>query len=92
MIGESARNFRERLKQYLTAPSPIYDHANTTGHHIKVDNFSIVDREAQNIVRTMKETIYIKVNDPFLNRNIGKFQLSHIWDEVLFNTHDLQLK
>ena len=32
------------------------------------------------------------VNVPSLNRNIGKYQLSHIRDEVLFNTPDLQLR
>ena len=41
-IGESAGVFRERLKGYFRAPSPTYDHANTTGHHTKLDNFSTV--------------------------------------------------
>ena len=31
----------------------------------------------------MKEAILIRVNDPSLNRNIDKYQLPHIWDEVL---------
>ena len=31
-----------RNKKYLRAPSPIYDHANTTGHSIQLNNFSIV--------------------------------------------------
>ena len=38
-IGESRRTFRERLKEHLRAPSPIYDTANTTGNHTSVDNF-----------------------------------------------------
>ena len=29
-----------------------------------------------------------EVNDPSLNRNIGKYQLTHIWGEVLFNNLD----
>ena len=36
--------------------------------------------------------MYIRVNDKFLNGNIGKFLLPHIWDEVLFNTPALNLK
>ena len=32
------------------------------------------------------------VNNPFLNRNIGKYHLPHIWDEVLLNTSELKLK
>ena len=38
------------------------------------------------------ETIYIRVNNPSLNNNIGKFNLSHIWDRVLLNTKGLTLK
>ena len=37
-------------------------------------------------MRAIKEAIYIRVNNPSLNRNIGKYHLPHIWDEVLFNT------
>ena len=33
-IGESSRAFGERLKEHQKAPSPIYDHFNTTGHNI----------------------------------------------------------
>ena len=42
----------------------------------------IVGREACNTARIIKETMFIRVNDSSLNRNLGKFQLSHIWDEV----------
>ena len=34
----------------------------------------------------------IRVNDPSLNRNIGKYYLPHIWDEVLHKTSELKLK
>ena len=77
---------------YLKAPTPIYDHFNTTGHNVTIDNFSIVGREDQNLSRLIKEALYIRVNNPSLNRNIGKYHLSHIWDEVLFNTSELKLK
>ena len=39
-----------------------------------------------------KESIVIWVNNPTLNNNIGKFNLTHIWDRVLFNTKGLNLK
>ena len=41
---------------------------------------------------TIKEALYIRVNDPSLNRNVGKYHLLHVWDEVLFNTSELKLK
>ena len=46
-IGESSRTFEERFKEHLKAPSPIYDHFNTTGHHVTIENFNIVGREDQ---------------------------------------------
>ena len=44
------------------------------------------------LARNIKESIYIRVNNPSLNNNIGKFNLSHIWDRVLLNTNGLSLK
>ena len=41
--------------------------------------------------RLIKEPIFIRVNNPTLNRNIGKFQLSHIWDRVLFSTPNIKV-
>ena len=91
-IRESSRTFGERFKEHLKAPSPIYDHCNTTGHNVTIENFSIVGREDQNLRRLIKEALFIRVNNPSLNRNIGKYHLPHIWDEVLFNTSELKLK
>ena len=91
-IGESSRTFGERFREQLKASSLIYDHLNITGHNITIDNFSIVGREDQNLIRTIKEAQYIRVNNTSLNRNIGKYHLPHIWDEVLFNTSELKLK
>ena len=61
-------------------------------HNINIENFSIVGREDQNLKRAIKEALFIGVNNPSLNRNVGKFHLPHIWDEVLFNTSELKLK
>ena len=91
-IGESSRTFGERFKEHLKAPSPIFDHFNTTGHQVSIENFSIVGREEQNLMRAIKEALYVRINNPSLNRNIGKYHLPHIWDEVLFNTSELKLK
>ena len=34
----------------------------------------------------------MRVNSPSLNKNIGKYHLPHIWDEVLLNSSELKLK
>ena len=54
-IGESARNFAERFKEHLKTPSPIHDHSTISGHNVTIDNFEIVGREGQNLLRTIKE-------------------------------------
>ena len=81
-----------RGSRHLKAPSSIHDHSNRSGHDVNIDDFSIVGREDQNPIRTIKETLYIRVNNPSLNKNIGKYHLSHIWDEVLCNSPELKLK
>ena len=91
-IGESSRTFGERFKEHQKAPSPIFDHFNTTGHKISVENFNIVGREDQFLRRAIKEALYIRVNNPSLNRNIGRYHLLHIWDKVLFNIPEPKLK
>ena len=90
-IEESCRTFGERFSEHQKAPSPIYDHYNISGHLVNIGNFSIVGREDQNLMRTIKEVLYIRINNPSLNRNIGKYHLPHIWDEVLHNTSELKL-
>ena len=55
-------------------------------------NFSIVSRESHNFAKTIKEATFIRVNDPFLNTDIRKYELSHIWDEVLSTDPDLNIK
>ena len=57
-----------------------------------MDSLMFLGREGHNLARNIKESIYIRVNNPTLNNNIGKFNLSHIWDRVLFNTKGLTLK
>ena len=70
-IGESGGTFAESYKEHMKCPSPIHDHHITTGHDISINTFSIVGREDQNLARSIKEAIFIRVNDLFLNRNIG---------------------
>ena len=48
--------------------------------------------EAQGPSRNVTEAMFIHVNDPSLNRNLGKYQLPHIWDNILQGTPALQVK
>ena len=91
-IGETSRTFGERYKEHPKAPSAIHHHSSQTGHHTNHNNFQIIGRERCNLARNIKETIYIRVNNPTLNNNIDKFNLPHIKDRVLLNTKGLNLK
>ena len=89
-IGETSRTLgEERYREHLKEPSPIHVHSQQSGHNSIPDNFNILGMEDHGLTRTIKEAIYIRVNNPTLNRNIGKFNLNHIWDRVLLNTHGL---
>ena len=77
-IGKSSRALGKRFED-LKPPSLIYDHFNTKSHATTLENFCIVGRRDQNLLRLIKETIYIRVNSPFLNKNIGKMlSVSHM--------------
>ena len=90
-IGETSRTFGKRYKEHLKDPSPIHHHNNQTNYPINQNNFKIIGREGHHMSRYIKESIFIRVNNPTLNNNIGKLNLPHIWDRVLTNTPGLKL-
>ena len=91
-IGETSRTFGETYKEHLKDPSPIHQHSNHTDHPTSHNNFQIIGREGHSLARNIKESVFIRVNNPTLNRNIGKFNIPHIWDRVLLKTPGLNFK
>ena len=91
-IGETGSAFGDRLKEHLRAQSPIHQHTSSTGHPINPGCFNIIHKEAQGTTRHIKEVMYIRANDPSLNRNCCKYQLPHVWHQVLQDTLDLKVK
>ena len=85
-IWETSRTFGKRYNEHLKDPSPIHHHNNQTNCPINYNNFKIIGREGHHLSRYIKESIFIRVNNPTLNNNVGKFNLPHIWDRVLINT------
>ena len=90
-LGETSRTLRERYREHLKEPFPKCVHTIWTGHNASEDKFNIPGKEDQGLTRLIKESIYIRVNIPAPNRNIGQFNLGHIWNRVLFNTPGLKL-
>ena len=69
----------------------MHQHNNETGHLTNHNNFQIIGSEGYNLARNIKESVFIRVNNPTLNNNICKFNLPHIWDNVLVNIPGLKL-
>ena len=88
-IGEPSRMFGETYKEHLKVPSPIFDHQNNTDHTTAVQNFGIIGRKGNNMARAIREAIYIRVYNPTLNKNMGKYSLPHISDKVLYSIPEL---
>ena len=88
---ETSRTLGIRYKEHLKEPPTIHVYISQTGHNTNTDNFNILGREDQGLNRLIKELIYIRVNNPTLNRNIGNFNLSHIWDSIILNNPGLKL-
>ena len=91
-IGETGRELGDRVSEHLKAPSFIYTHSNHTGHPLDPSCFNIIHKVTLGFSRTIKEAMFIRVNDPLLNRNLGKYQLLCVWDSILQETPMLQLK
>ena len=63
-IGESSEHL-ERGSRNISRPPPLsLTSSTTTGHQVSLENFSIVGREEQNLMRAIKEALYIRVNNP----------------------------
>ena len=63
------KNHQRPHPQFLTIIPPL-------SHNIKLENFTIVGKEDQNLKRAIKEAMYIRANDPSLNRNVSKYHLA----------------
>ena len=51
----------------------------------------IIGREGHNMARAIKETMYLRVNNPILNKNIRKYNLPHLWDRLLDSIPELKI-
>ncbi len=86
-VGETGRTLGERYKDHIkSSQSAIYRHAEQTGHNIpsvEEEEIQVLCKESNPIYRKLTEAMYIKYNDPSLNRNIGKADIPDVYDKVL---------
>ena len=71
-IGESGRSLGERVKEHFKAPSPIHHHSTTTGYPMDPNQFNIVHKEVNSLSRTIKEAMFICMQDHPLKQELGQ--------------------
>ena len=90
-IGETSRTLHERYKNASQATlSHACTHTTNRTQHYR-HQIQHHRQGGPGLARAIKESIYIRVNNPTLNCNIGKYNFSHIWNRVLFNNPGLKL-
>ena len=85
-IGERCRPLEDRVKEHIKEGknSDIHAHCSRSGHPIPtVEDFTIIDREQNQVRREAKEAIHIRKLDPKLNRNIGRMTIPHSFDILI---------
>jgi len=86
-IGETGRTLKERFYDHTTKEnSAVKAHSTQTGHplpSIEDSEVHVLAKEPNSFKRKIMESMFIKVNNPLLNRNVGKYELSNIYDKVL---------
>ena len=53
------------------------------------ENAKVIDRESDKAGRLIREAIWIRKTDN-MNRNEGSYQLSHVWDKLLYTDDSLR--
>ena len=87
-IGETERNLKARFIEHRrpsSSTSEVSRHINKDcpGHKVDMESVRILDRAPSWFERGIKEAIYIRAHKPALNRDGGRNNLPHVWDNTL---------
>ena len=88
-IGETSQPLKKRLQQHSRsssgpAESAVFAHRRASGHEFDFDEVKILDRESRWFERGVKEAIWVRAEQPALNRTGGvRHNLSHAWDRSI---------
>ena len=91
-IGETSQPLRKRVQQHCRstngpAESSVYTHRKASGHKFDLEEVKILDRENRWFERGVKEAIWVRAEEPSLNRSGGvRNNLSHAWDRTIRKT------
>ena len=87
-IGETERSLKTRFLEHRRPSSTSSEvsqhiHIESPDHHVELEEVKILDREQRYFERGVKEAIYIRVNQPSLNKDGGRYKLPRVYDPIL---------
>ena len=87
-IGETAKSLKTRFLEHRRPSSTSFEvsqhiHIESPDNHVDLEEVKILDREQRYFERGVKEAIYIRVNQPLLNKDGGRYKLSRVNDPIL---------
>ena len=87
-IGETERSLRSRFLEHRrpsSTTSEVSQHIHNAQpeHSISIDNANVLATDSRWLERGIKEAIYIRVNQPTLNKDGGRYNLPNLWTNFL---------
>ena len=85
-ISETSQPLCKRLQQHTSGSSvsAVFDHLKASGHKTDLEEVKIIDRETRLFERRVNEAIWMRAENPSLNRSGGvRIKLSHAWDRTI---------
>ena len=87
-IGETERSLKTRFLEHRRPSSTSSEvsqhiHIESPGHRVDLDKVKILDRDPRWFERGVKEAIYIRANQPSLNKDGGRYKLPRVYDPIL---------
>ena len=88
-IGETDRDFWTRFSEHkrkcMVKKSEVAEHIHlkASDHQLDFAKTKILDRDNRWFQRGIREAIYIRAQQPTLNRNAGRYTLPVVWDQII---------
>ena len=83
-VGETERSLKTRFLEHRRPSSTSSEvsqhiHIESPDHHVELEEVKILDREQRYFETGVKEAIYIRVNQPSLNKDGGRYKLPRVY-------------
>ena len=87
-IGETERSLKARFQEHRRPSSTTSEvsrhiHVDQPEHSVDMDKTRILAVEPRWFERGVKEAIYIRLNNPTLNKDGGRYNLPPVWNNLL---------